>query len=56
VPSGDSEIALMSVPTGVGGIGSFVIVRDAREPAPATRTRYQVRDRPAEPLTPYGSR
>ena len=56
VPSGDSAIALIPVPTGVGGIGSFLIVSDAREPAPTTRTRYQVRDRPAEPRTPYGSR
>ena len=46
----------MPVPTVVGGIGSLFIVRDAREPVPTMRTRYQARDRPTEPLTPYGSR
>ena len=48
VPSGDSAIARISVPTGVAGTGSLVIVSRAWEPVPVTRTRYQVRDRPPE--------
>src|SRR3984885_3484224 len=46
--SGDSAIARISVPTGVAGIGSLVIVSRAWEPVPVTRTRYQVLDRPPE--------
>ena len=56
VPSGDSAIPRTSAPTWVAGIGSLVIVSDAPEPVPTTRTRYQVRDRAIEPVTPYGSR
>ena len=52
VPSGDSAIARISVPTGVAGTGSLVIVSEAREPVPVTRTRYQVLDRPPELYAP----
>ena len=46
--SGDSAIARISVPAGVGGMGSLVIVSEARAPVPLTRTRYHVLDCPPE--------
>ena len=52
VPSGDSAMARISVPAGVAGTGSLVIVSRAWEPVPVTRTRYQVRDRPPESNKP----